>query len=74
MSKIKIVAVDLDGTVLDKNKEISRENQAIFSRCKEQGIYVIPVTGRPVSGLYDEYIKAMRCSYSINTNGAVAVD
>jgi hypothetical protein len=32
MSKIKIVAVDLDGTVLDKNKEISRENASCSVR------------------------------------------
>lgn len=74
MGQFKIVAVDLDGTVLNGKKEISSENIRAFRACKEKGILVIPVTGRPLSGLYREYIDALGCRYSINTNGAVAVD
>lgn len=74
MGEYKIIAVDLDGTVLNKDKKISAGNISAFKRCKEKGIYVIPVTGRPVSGLYQEYIQQLGCRYAINTNGAVAID
>lgn len=74
MGKFKIVAVDMDGTVLNNEKKISKENIEAFRLCREKGIFVIPVTGRPVSGMYDEYIRDIGCRYSINTNGAVVVD
>lgn len=74
MGKFKLVGVDLDGTVLNKDKKISRENIEAFKKCREKGIYIVPVTGRPISGLYEEYISDIGCRYSINTNGAVAVD
>lgn len=74
MGKFRIVAVDMDGTVLNSEKKISRENIEAFSLCKQKGILVVPVTGRPTSGMYEEYIRDMGCRYSINTNGAVVVD
>lgn len=74
MGKIKLIGVDLDGTVLDSNKQISRENIEVFSECKKRGIHIVPVTGRPYSGLFDEYKTAINCDYSIHTNGAVVID
>lgn len=74
MGKIKLVAIDLDGTVLNSKKTISKENIDAFKYCKEKGIEVVPVTGRPYSGLYEEYKKAIGCNYSIHTNGAIAME
>ena len=70
MSKIKLIGIDLDGTALNSNKEISKENKAVFKKCRENNIHIVPVTGRPFSGLFDEYKRDMLCDYSINTNGA----
>lgn len=72
MQIIKLIGIDLDGTALDSQKRISEKNREAFKKCEESGICVVPVTGRPFSGLYDEYIDAMHCSYSVNTNGAAA--
>lgn len=74
MSDIKLVAVDLDGTVLSSDKTISEENIRAFKFCKQKGIEVVPVTGRPYLGLYKEYIEAIGCNYSIHTNGAKVID
>ncbi len=74
MGKIKLIGVDLDGTVLDSNKKISRDNIEAFRECKKRGIHIVPVTGRPYSGLFDEYKEAIGCDYSINTNGATVID
>lgn len=74
MGKIKLIGVDLDGTVLDGKKHISKANTEVFAECKKRGIHIVPVTGRPYSGLFDEYKKAIGCDYSIHTNGAVVID
>lgn len=74
MNEIKLIGVDLDGTVLNKDKIISHENIDVFKKCRDNSIYVVPVTGRPFSGLYKEYIKQIGCKYSINTNGAAVMD
>ena len=74
MGKIKLIGVDLDGTVLDSKRQISPENIEIFSECKKRGIHIVPVTGRPYSGLFDEYKQAINCDYSIHTNGAVVIN
>ncbi|MGN0487633.1 MAG: HAD family hydrolase [Ruminococcus sp.] len=74
MNKIKLIGVDLDGTTLNQKKQISQENIDTFRLCKEKGIHIVPVTGRPLSGLYNEYKKQIGCRYSIHTNGAVVMD
>lgn len=74
MSKIKLIGIDLDGTALDCEKKLSEKNKEVFSYCKEKGIYVVPVTGRPYSGIYEEYKRGMKCDYTINTNGAAAME
>lgn len=70
MSKIKLIGIDLDGTALNSKKEITTKNKEAFGKCKKLGIEVVPVTGRPFSGLYDEYKRDIMCDYAINTNGA----
>ncbi len=72
MAEIKMIGIDLDGTALDSRKLISERNIEAFRRCRENSIYVVPVTGRPISGLYREYINDLSCEYAICTNGAVA--
>lgn len=74
MKDIKLIGIDLDGTTLNRNKIISTENIKAFQKCKAMGIEIVPVTGRPYSGLYEEYKKQIGCKYSIHTNGAVVMD
>lgn len=74
MNEIKLIGIDLDGTTLNRNKTISQDNIDAFRLCKENGIHIVPVTGRPLSGLYDEYKEQIGCRYSIHTNGAVVMD
>ena len=49
MKYIKLVASDLDGTLLDKNKEITPRLYHALEQLHEQGIYFVPATGRPFS-------------------------
>lgn len=48
---IKLVAIDLDGTLFDKNKIISVDNKNAIARCKEKGIKVVIASGRPYNGV-----------------------
>lgn len=44
--KYKMLCVDMDGTCLDDNKEISEENLKAFKKAAERGVKVVVCTGR----------------------------
>lgn len=46
MRDYKLLAIDLDKTLLDNNHRISRRNYEALKRCHEKGIYVILASGR----------------------------
>ncbi len=46
MDKLKLIAIDIDGTLLNDDKEVSRENREAIRRAEKKGIYVILATGR----------------------------
>lgn len=46
MNKLECVAVDLDGSLLNDNKEVCPQDLETIHRLKEQGIYVFINTGR----------------------------
>lgn len=66
MSKIKLIGIDLDGTAFNSEKEITKANLDAFKRCRENNIHVVPVTGRPFSGLYEEH-KKKYCANTLST-------
>ena len=48
---IKIVTIDLDGTLFDNVKNISQKNIDAIKKCKELGVKIVIATGRPISGV-----------------------
>ena len=46
MAEIKIIALDLDGTLLDSEKRLSEENRAALTEAAAKGIEIVPTTGR----------------------------
>lgn len=44
---IKLIAIDLDGTLLNNNMEISEENKKAILEAKSKGVKVVICTGRP---------------------------
>ncbi len=74
---IKLVAIDLDGTLVDDNKKLSIENINAIKRAKEKGVYVILSTGRPIEGLrkyYDLMYVPTINDYACTFNGAICLD
>ena len=46
MSKIKLIATDLDGTLLRSDKTISAYTASVLEKCQKQGIKLVFATGR----------------------------
>lgn len=69
---IKLVAIDLDGTLLNSQKEISPRNHAAIAKAKAQGIKVVICTGRPLEAIHP-FLAQLNLEepgdYSITFNG-----
>lgn len=68
--KIKVIALDLDGTLLTNEKKVTADTVKVLRKAKEKGIYVIVSTGRPYGGLPFEILEAAGMEYAITSNGA----
>jgi Cof subfamily protein (haloacid dehalogenase superfamily) len=53
---IQLIAIDLDGTLLNSKKEISKPNKEVLLSCKKKGIKLVITTGRP----YDRVINYLK--------------
>ena len=51
MAEIKLIALDLDGTLLTSEKKISARNLAALKAAQEQGIKIVLTTGRPLKAM-----------------------
>lgn len=70
--EIRLIAADMDGTLLDDEKRIPEENLRAFRACAARGIEIVPATGRTMRGLPDELRNLPGVHYAILTNGAQA--
>jgi len=50
-TNIKVIALDLDGTLLNSSHEISVFNREIIKKLKEEGVQIILCTGRPYNAM-----------------------
>lgn len=51
MRNIRLLALDLDGTLTNSEKHVSTKNREYIRRAQEKGIKVILASGRPVIGI-----------------------
>lgn len=49
---IKLVAIDLDSTLLDSEDKLPKENKEVLKKLKDRGIKVVLATGRPFNGYW----------------------
>ncbi len=71
MDKLRMVGLDLDGTLLNKQKKLGRYSIQKIKQVQEMGIQVVPVTGRPREGVPQWLRELFAQSYMITSNGAV---
>ena len=74
MKPIKIIALDLDGTLLDGQKNIPERNMEMLTRCCEAGIHIVPTTGRAAAGVPERIRQLPGVRYVITTNGGAIID
>ncbi|MCI9176159.1 MAG: HAD family phosphatase [Lachnospiraceae bacterium] len=66
----RLIALDLDGTLLNSEGTISNENKTAIQKAAQQGVSFAIATGRPYCGLPLTVIKELDIRYAITTNGA----
>ena len=73
----KLVALDMDGTVLTKDKSVTQKTKDILKKAQDEGIRPVIVTGRPPCGIVN-YAKEMGIlhsnAYAVCYNGAAIVE
>ena len=72
--KIQLLAIDMDGTALNRRNTLSSRNQEALQAAVDSGVYVVPATGRQFSGLPPELEKVHGIRYYLCSNGAVVYD
>lgn len=74
---IKLVAVDIDGTLITDDRKITPEVFEAVQEAKKQGVKVVIATGRPIAGVQDlleELNLRDQGDYVITFNGALVQD
>ncbi len=71
---IRLIALDLDGTLLDPDKRLSERDQQALARAAAKGIWIVPTTGRFFAGMPEKVLALPFLRYAITVNGASVYD
>lgn len=74
MVTIRLIGLDLDGTLLDDSKNISDRTYRAMQAAAQQGVVLVPVTGRPHEGIPKLVRELPFIRYLISCNGAAIRD
>lgn len=67
---IKMVALDLDGTTLNRCKQISPRTVETFDKAMEKGVHIVVSTGRTFHSLPEQIFHIRGLEYVVTSNGA----
>lgn len=70
MRDIKLIALDMDGTLLNHQQEISTKTKQVLQQAMQEDVYVVLATGRHISTCQPYAEELQLNSYLITTNGA----
>lgn len=70
MGNIKLVALDMDGTLFNSEGEISKKDRETLKRATEAGVAVAVATGRAYTELPVEMLYEIGVHYAITGNGS----
>ena len=74
MKSYKIVASDLDGTLLNNESRVSQENIAAIDGLLKKGVHFVPSSGRTFAEIPATIRENPAIRYVIHSNGAVVLD
>lgn len=74
MQQIKMIGLDLDGTLLNTKKELTDYSRDVLRRALDRGIIVLVATGRPYTGIPEELRNFPGMRYALTSNGARILD
>ena len=74
LDKIKILAFDMDDTLLDGHGKLSDGNKAAIMRAMEKGYHVVIATGRVLAALPKDVLAVEGVQYAVTSNGARITD
>ena len=73
-NQIRLIAFDLDGTLLNAAKVLTQRNKAALEHAAEKGILIVPTTGRLFDAIPEEIREFPFLRYAITINGAAVFD
>ena len=68
---IKVIAMDLDGTALNHQKQLTERTRSAIQNAAKSGIQIVVATGRTFSSLAPEVLAMPEITCAITSNGAV---
>ena len=71
---IKLIAIDLDGTLLRSDKVLSRANARAIAEATNRGVHVVLASARPPRSVRDIYHRLALDTLQVNYNGALIHD
>ena len=67
---VKLIALDMDGTLLNEHGILAEESKEALLKAMEQGVHVVIATGRVFSALPQDVVNVPGIEYAITSNGA----
>ncbi len=71
---VRLIAVDMDGTLLDPDDKVTPATVDAIARAREAGVPVVPVTGRPERLIWNVAAEAGLGPLGVGANGALILD
>lgn len=73
----QMIALDLDNTLFNSDKEISPRNEQVLKRVHQAGVKIVLCTGRPINAIRN-YLDQLELNqaedYTINFNGGLVTN
>lgn len=73
----KLLALDMDGTLLNENKEITNENIVAIKKAKQLGVKIVIASGRTIQGI-EKYLEELDLlsedNYCVVCSGAIVMN
>lgn len=71
---IRMIALDLDGTLLDNKKHVSARSRRVLAEAAAAGVVVVPCSGRALDSIPDEVLQLEGVRYVVGSGGGAAFD